>query len=117
MIVNLISWQEERRLNYDGCDSSTVSFSDKDYFVSCCLGGRHRCSPKLVIYRKYIFNPNNRFIIVLSDTLERLTNIMLNPIRKNLPCTVGSLDLSPIVLILTLTFFENVIIRIMMKVG
>ena len=64
-----------------------------------------------------IFHPNNRFIIVLSDTLERLTNIMLNPIRKNLPCTVGSLDLSPVVLILTLTFFENVIIRIMMKVG
>lgn len=64
-----------------------------------------------------IFNPNNRFIIMLSDTLERLTNIMLNPIRRNLPCTVGSLDLSPIVLILALTFLENVVIRIMMKIA
>jgi YggT family protein len=63
-----------------------------------------------------IFNPNNRFIIMLSDTLERLTNIMLNPIRKNLPCTVGSLDLSPVVLILALTFLENVVVRILMKI-
>ncbi len=64
-----------------------------------------------------IFNPNNRFIIMLSDTLERLTNVMLNPIRRNLPCTVGSLDLSPIVLILALTFLENVVIRILMKIA
>jgi len=64
-----------------------------------------------------IFNPNNRFIIMLSDTLERLTNIMLNPIRRNLPCTVGSLDLSPIVLILALTFLENVVVRILMKIA
>jgi len=64
-----------------------------------------------------IFNTNNRFIIMLSDTLERLTNVMLNPIRRNLPCTVGSLDLSPVVLILALTFLENVVIRIMMKIA
>ena len=64
-----------------------------------------------------IFNPNNRFIIMLSDTLERLTNVMLNPIRRNLPCTVGSLDLSPIVLILALTFLENVVVRILMKIA
>lgn len=64
-----------------------------------------------------IFNPNNRFIIMLSDTLERLTNVMLSPIRRNLPCTVGSLDLSPIVLILALTFLENIVVRILMKIA
>ena len=64
-----------------------------------------------------IFNTNNRFIIMLSGTLERLTNIMLKPIRKNLPCLVGSLDLSPVILILALTFLENVIIRIIMKMA
>ncbi len=62
-----------------------------------------------------IFNTNNRFLIMLTDTLGRLTDAMLGPIRKNLPCVVGSLDLSPILLILALTFLENVIIRIIMK--
>lgn len=64
-----------------------------------------------------IFNTNNRFLIMLTDTLERLTNAMLSPIRKNLPCVVGSLDLSPIILILALTFLENVVIRIIMKLS
>ena len=64
-----------------------------------------------------IFNSNNRFLIMLTDTLERLTNAMLNPIRRNLPCVVGSLDLSPVILILTLTFLENVVIRIIMKLA
>ena len=64
-----------------------------------------------------IFNTSNRFLIMLTDTLERLTNAMLSPIRKNLPCVVGSLDLSPIILILALTFLENVVIRIIMKLA
>ena len=59
-----------------------------------------------------VFNANNRFLIMLVDTLERLTNAMLSPIRRTLPCMVGSLDLSPVVLILALTFLENVVIRI-----
>ncbi len=64
-----------------------------------------------------IFNTSNRFIIIIGDTLERLTNIMVNPIKKNLPCTIGSLDMSPVILILALTFLENVVIRILMKVA
>ncbi len=64
-----------------------------------------------------IFNTNNRFLIMLTDTLERLTNAMLAPIRKSLPCVVGSMDLSPIILILTLTFLENIVIRIIMKLA
>ena len=69
------------------------------------------------LFMANIFNTNNRFIIMLGDTLERLTNIMLRPIQRNLPCIVGSLDLSPIVLILSLTFLENVVIRIIMKIS
>ncbi len=64
-----------------------------------------------------IFNTNNRFIIIVSDTLERLTNIMVNPIRKNLPCMIGSLDMSPVILILALTFLENIVVRILMKIA
>ncbi len=64
-----------------------------------------------------IFNTSNRFIIIISDTLERLTNVMVNPIRRNLPCMIGSLDMSPIILILALTFLENVVIRILMKIA
>jgi len=64
-----------------------------------------------------IFNTNNRFLIMLTDTLERLTNVMLNPIRKNLPCVVGSIDLSPIILILALTFMENVVVRVIIKLS
>ena len=64
-----------------------------------------------------IFNTNNRFIIIISDTLERLTNVMVNPIRKSLPCMIGSLDMSPVILILALTFLENVVVRILMKIA
>jgi len=64
-----------------------------------------------------IFNTSNRFIIVIGDTLERLTNVMLNPIRKNLPYMIGSLDTSPVILILALTFLENIVIRILMKIA
>jgi YggT family protein len=64
-----------------------------------------------------IFNANNRFLVVLVDTLERLTNAMLSPIRKSLPCMVGSLDLSPVVLILALTFLENIVIRIILRLA
>ena len=64
-----------------------------------------------------IFNTSNRFIIIIGDTLERLTNVMLNPIRKNLPCMIGSLDMSPVILILALTFLENIVIRILMKIA
>ena len=64
-----------------------------------------------------IFNTSNRFIIIISDTLERLTNVMVNPIRRNLPCMIGSLDMSPVILILALTFLENIVIRILMKIA
>ena len=62
-----------------------------------------------------IFNPNNRFIAMVADILSRLSEFMLNPIRRTFPCVVGTMDLSPIVLILGLTFLENVITRILMK--
>lgn len=67
------------------------------------------------LYIANIFNPNNRFIIMIADTLSRLSEFMLNPIRRFIPCMVGTMDLSPIVLILGLTFLENVITRILIK--
>ena len=67
------------------------------------------------LYIAGIFNPNNRFVVMIADTLSKLSEFMLSPIRRYVPCMVGVMDLSPIVLILGLTFFENVITRILMK--
>ena len=62
-----------------------------------------------------VINPNNRFVIYLVETLSRISSIMLNPIRRYIPITVGTIDLSPVVLILILTFLENVFTRILIK--
>ncbi|MBE6447281.1 MAG: YggT family protein [Alphaproteobacteria bacterium] len=62
-----------------------------------------------------VINVNNRFVIAVIETLSKLTAVMLAPIRQFVPITVGALDLSPVVLILILSFFENVITRILLK--
>ena len=53
-----------------------------------------------------ILNTGNRFIYSILDVSYRLTNPPLNLIRKYLP-NLGSIDISPIVLILALMFVRN----------
>ncbi|MDR2766507.1 MAG: YggT family protein [Holosporaceae bacterium] len=60
---------------------------------------------------------NNRFLFVLVDAISKLSNLMLNPIRRNIPCTVGMLDLSPVILILLLSFAENMVMRILIRLA
>jgi|TARA_B110001452_G_scaffold243862_1_gene227534 YggT family protein len=55
-----------------------------------------------------ILNTSNRFIYSLLDVSYKLTDPPLSYIRRYLP-NLGSIDISPIVLILGLMFFRNLI--------
>ena len=58
-----------------------------------------------------ILNTNNRFVYSLLDISYKLTNPPLNVIRRYLP-NLGSIDISPIVLIFGLMFLRNLIFEI-----
>ena len=58
-----------------------------------------------------ILNTQNRFVFSVLDTTHKLTDPALNKIRQFLP-TFGSIDLSPVVLILFLMFIRNLVFEI-----
>ena len=58
-----------------------------------------------------VLNTSNRFIYSLLDVSYKLTNPPLNFIRRDLP-NLGSIDISPIVLILSLMFLRNLVFEI-----
>ncbi|HIJ61801.1 MAG TPA: YggT family protein [Rhodospirillaceae bacterium] len=58
-----------------------------------------------------VVNTRNRFIYTLMDTLYRVTEPALRPIRRLLP-NLGGIDVSPIILILILYFIQNVLAEI-----
>ena len=58
-----------------------------------------------------ILNTQNRFVFSVLDTTYKITDPALNKIRRFLP-TFGSIDVSPIVLILLLMFLRNIIFEI-----
>ena len=58
-----------------------------------------------------ILNTQNRFVFSVLDTTYKLTDPALNQIRRFLP-TFGSIDLSPVVLILFLMFIRNLVFEI-----
>ena len=58
-----------------------------------------------------ILNTQNRFVFSVLDTTYKLTDPILNKIRRFVP-TFGSIDISPIVLILILMFLRNIIFEI-----
>jgi len=53
-----------------------------------------------------ILNTQNRFVYILMDASYKLTSPLLNKIRRFIP-NLGSIDVSPIVLILLLIFIRN----------
>ena len=55
-----------------------------------------------------ILNGSNRFVFSLLDVSYKLTDPPLNFIRRYLP-NLGSIDISPIVLILGLMFLRNLV--------
>ena len=55
-----------------------------------------------------VLNTQNRFVNLVLETTYKLTNPPLNYIRKFLP-SLGSIDISPIILILALIFIKDLI--------
>ena len=55
-----------------------------------------------------VINTHNRFVYIVVDTINRLTEPVLRPIRNLLP-NLGGLDVSPVILLLLLFFVQNLI--------
>ncbi|CAO3414968.1 YggT family protein [Azospirillum doebereinerae] len=53
-----------------------------------------------------VVNTRNRAVYVIGDFLYRITEPVLAPIRRVLP-SMGGLDLSPIVVLLLISFVQN----------
>ena len=58
-----------------------------------------------------ILNTQNRFVYSALEVTHKLTDPALNRIRRFLP-TFGSIDISPIILILALMFLRNIVFEI-----
>jgi len=68
----------------------------------------------LVAFR--VINTSNRFVGMVGDFLYRITEPALRPIRNLLPA-MGGFDLSPVVLILVLWAVQEMIIRLILRIG
>ena len=53
-----------------------------------------------------VVNTRNRFVAVVGDFLDRITEPVLRPIRRVLP-NLGGIDISPILLILLIYFVRD----------
>ena len=58
-----------------------------------------------------ILNTQNRFVFAVLDVTYKMTEPALNKIRRFIP-TFGSIDVSPVILILLLMFLRNIIFEI-----
>ena len=58
-----------------------------------------------------ILNTQNRFVFSILDATYKMTDPALNKIRSIIP-TFGSIDISPVILILILMFLRNIIFEI-----
>ena len=58
-----------------------------------------------------VLNTQNRFVFSVLNTTYKLTDPVLNKIRRFVP-TFGSIDISPIILILGLMFLRNLVFEI-----
>ena len=58
-----------------------------------------------------VLNTQNRFVFSILDTTHKLTDPALSKIRRFIPM-FGSIDISPVILILFLMFLRNIIFEI-----
>jgi YggT family protein len=58
-----------------------------------------------------ILNTQNRFVFSILDATYKLTDPALNKIRRFIP-NFGSIDISPLILILALMFLRNLVFEI-----
>jgi len=61
-----------------------------------------------------VLNTSNKAVYMIGDFVYRVTEPVLRPIRNILP-SLGTVDLSPIVLILGIMFLQNFINRLVMS--
>ena len=59
-----------------------------------------------------VLNTQNRFVFTVLKATHQLTDPLLNKIRKFIP-NLGSIDVSPIVLILLLIFIRNLFFELL----
>ena len=59
-----------------------------------------------------VLNTQNRFVFAILNATHQLTDPVLNKIRKFIP-NLGSIDISPIVLILLLFFIRNLFFELL----
>ena len=57
-----------------------------------------------------VLNTSNRLVYSLLDISYKMTDPLLRPIRNFLP-NLGSIDISPIIVLLLLWFFQNLLIE------
>ncbi len=55
-----------------------------------------------------VINTHNRFVGMLGDFLDRITEPALRPIRRVMP-NLGGIDISPIILILLVYFVRDLV--------
>ena len=58
-----------------------------------------------------ILNTQSRFVFAILNATHQLTDPVLNKIRKFIP-NLGSIDISPVVLILLLVFIRNLLFEL-----
>lgn len=63
-----------------------------------------------------VANPRNQFVYTVSDFLDRLTDPILNPIRRFMP-HFGNVDISPVIAILLLEALQMVLGDLYLRVA
>jgi YggT family protein len=63
-----------------------------------------------------VLNTQNRFVAIVYDMMNRLTEPGLRPIRRILP-NLGGIDISPVILILLLIFLQNLLLEYFIRPG
>ncbi len=63
-----------------------------------------------------VVNLSNRFVYMVGDFINRVTEPALRPIRQVIP-NLGNIDISPVVLILLLIFLQRFIIWMFLDFG
>ena len=65
-----------------------------------------------MLFRSFnVLNTQNRFVFSILDTTYKLTDPALSKIRRFIPM-FGSIDISPVILILLLMFLRNLVFEI-----
>jgi len=62
------------------------------------------------LYAFNVVNMNNQFVASIGNFLYQATEPLLKPIRRVMP-NLGTIDLSPIVLLLGIIFLQSIIAR------